>query len=244
MPVKKCLFTIATGDFKEILEVASPTHEYFAELFGYEYKVFDEKDLERVGAGGIWNWRMKIVQSLSDDYEEIFYIDADTLFRRFVRDPFGEMYANSFQGLVLEHKDYRFNPNFGVWLVRSNRESAEFIQGCLDNGLETSRWDDQTVVCKMLGWSTSPFPGGFKPVAYSKYLENTTWLHPTWNHIEAVPYKIDNPHILHFAGSSFTHETRLKAMKDARDSLQSKTEVRLPWEPEGSTTGFRYQEHN
>jgi hypothetical protein len=244
MNKSKCLITIATKEFQDILDISSPTHEYFADLFGYDYKVFDKEALEKLNIQEERTWKLRLFQELSDDYEAMFYIDSDAMFRKFTRDPFGEMYVNSFQGLVLELDGPRFNPNAGVWLMKSNEESAEFIEAALAQGVLTSRWADQSVVAKTLGWNLEPFPGGDKLINPSKFLKNTVWLDPTWNYMPGYPYTLDDPHIIHFAGSQFTKQDRIELMSTERNSLQRKSMRRLPWEAKGSSVGFKYPNMN
>ncbi len=213
----KALLTFATGRHRELLDVARPSFEYYAETHGYELLVPDRCVLP---SDRTPHWaKVALMEEALSDHDLVVWLDADTMIVDFTRDIAGDLLDTDFQGLVLEQFAWRWNPNTGVWAMRSEQRSASFLEEVWDLGaLERFIWPDQGAVMQTLGWQLTPFPRGVKLVHPSPYLAGTGWLPPEWNWIV---YQDDSrwaPRIKHWAGD---FDNRLEAMR-AEAELQAR----------------------
>lgn len=240
--MRKCLFTYISDEFTDLLQASRPTHEFYAELFGYDYQVFDPQRLSELGIEVGWSTKIELFKYLFTEgkYDVAFWIDVDAIFAKFDRDALGEMYASGFQAFVMEISANRWNPNAGVWLMKNTPQANEFISDILDYGVVASCWKDQAAVMRSLGWNMEAFPGGNKLISPSKFLAGTDWLDPSWNYIPGLNENIPSSiRVIHFAGANMTNKERAAEILKARNQLQRKFPRRLPWIEEKSTHGHR-----
>lgn len=203
--MNKALVTFAKGEqYEELLKLSLPTFEHFAELHEYEIIVGNETQDERRPH---WNKVPMILKAL-DHFEYVLWIDADAQIIRPERDIIHDLHPDDFQGIVSEKTEKGLYANTGVWLMRQDEESFDFLEDVWRCGdVEGSRWHDQGAFLKVLGWVMQPGP--VKPVHGSSYLARTGWLPQRWNNSYRNPSSFD-PSIMHYCGSG--HAVRLREM--------------------------------
>jgi hypothetical protein len=169
-----------------------------------------------------------IEQAFSDGYEDVLWLDADTLVVLCDDDPFRYLRADDFQGFVLEHNsaEARTNPNTGVWLIRNTPMARKFVSDVRMIGeLPGSTWSDQAAVMQALGWD----PGianhhGARPGCGNEFLRHTAVIPAPWNQLyvdmadtsrncPVVPH----PHVVHFGGMVVLAE-REAAMRECYEA--------------------------
>jgi hypothetical protein len=158
-----------------------------------------------------WAKMDAIEQAFSDGYEEVLWLDADTLVVRCDDDPFRYLRADDFQGFVLEHNsiEARTNPNTGVWLIRNTPMARNFISDVRMIGeLAGSNWSDQAAVAQALGWDSGGANHyGARPGRGNEFLRHTAVIPAPWNQLYvdmADPSRncpvVPHPYVVHFAG--------------------------------------------
>lgn len=207
--MKRALVTYADSAQEDILNISLPFKQYFAEVFSYELISAKEPNLE--GRSVYWA-KIALLRELLFQFDEVLWLDADTMPIDFSEDPFSHLLPDKFQGLVMERMRWRFNPNVGVWAVRSSSLSQEFLDEVWEIGpLQSHIWPDQGAVLKALGWNIHPFPRGVYLKNPTRYIKDTGWLPPEWNQItdkenDTTMWK---PRILHWAGVKGDHRRDL-----------------------------------
>lgn len=207
--VRKALVSFATGPHRELLSLARPSFEYYAATHGYELLIADRCEL---AADRCAHWaKIPLLLEALSSHDIAVWLDADTMIVNFTRDIAGDLLEADFQGLVLEQLACRWNPNTGVWIIRSDSRSESFLAEVWDRGpLEGYIWPEQDAVMQALGWQLHPFPRGVRLVRPSHHLTGTGWLPPEWNWLVNQEDRRWQPRIKHWAGQ---FEPRLAAMK-------------------------------
>jgi hypothetical protein len=216
----RALVTYADEGQQDILEISMPFKEYLAESFGYQLISDQKPDLQ--GRSSYWA-KVALLRQLLGDFEELIWLDADTMPVDFSEDIFSHLDEDCFQGFVVERLRWRFNPNVGVWAIRNNDIAQEFLDSVWAEGpLQEHIWPDQAAILKSLGWKIHPFPRGIKIYDSNRYLQQTGWLPPEWNHIVGVDGESPKwkTKILHWAGGKDNRrELMLAASKQYRRLL-------------------------
>jgi hypothetical protein len=184
--MKKAIVTAAGPNMYGVLEYAQPTFKWFADKHGY--KLIVDRSAKDGGEHGSnlskqarWH-KLAVIERVLKKHDLIVWLDADIMIRKFDRDIIEDLPADCFQAFVMELFPRRFNPNTGVWVLRNDPESFDFIKRVKELGQQDVYWADQGAVCKALGWELEGyFVTTARPVHYSKYLARTGWLPPEWN---------------------------------------------------------------
>jgi hypothetical protein len=185
------------------MSLAEPTWKAFALLHGWEVRALREHPAGSVSREEAKAFKLTAIEQALREANLVLWLDADAMIVDPSVDIAGFLYATDFQGLVLEHFATRFNPNTGVWLLRSEPETFRFLDAVRAAVVpERYVWVDQARVMKALGWQLEPMPHGVKPVHPSQFLARTGWLAPEWNVIsEKQMINLNAPtRIRHFAG--------------------------------------------
>ena len=218
----KALLTFATGPHRELLSLAQPSFEYYAAAQGYDLLVATRCELPEKRSP---HWaKVRLLLEQLGSYDTVVWLDADTMIVDFTRDIAADLPADDFQGLVLEQNQWRWNPNTGVWVVRSDPRSEAFLTEVWERGpLDRYLWPEQGAVMQALGWQLTPFPRGVKLVHPSHHLAETGWLPPEWNWLVEPGDDRWQPRVKHWAGQ---FEQRLAAMK-AEATVQARFLARV-----------------
>lgn len=183
--MSKALVTRAVGPHVELLEIAMPTFERFAERHGYEVVVAELQSSRPPS----WHKIPALLAAL-DEYEEALWVDADVV----IVDDSDDLPVPKFkwQALVAHHTNDGEVPNCGVWLVRQPMrpvleqiwKMGEFVNHA---------WWEQAAVCQLLGYRGCPLtlaePG--------ELVARTAFLGKEWNGHINDPEVVDHPRFRH-----------------------------------------------
>lgn len=221
--MSKALVTAAGPNMHEMLACSEPTFEQFAGMHGYEliveHDVVDSPDRKDSQARAARWAKVGFIRRALEEHNLVVWMDADAMITKFDRDIADDFETDCFQGFALEQWRHRFNPNSGVWALRQEPMSFEFLDTIVEIGQQPI-FADQGAICKALGWEiTQPEKGSYiygKPVHPSKFLARTAWLPPEWNPLGMARYSPD-PRVKHFAG--MPNDQRLQEMRKLYTAL-------------------------
>lgn len=184
-----------------VLRLARRTFDVYARRHGYDLRIHplaDSRDRSSVAVRAA-KWRkVSLLREALDQWDLVLWIDADAVVVQFDRDIADELPPDCFQALALERFPNRLNPNTGVWLLRSERRSRDFLSCILDVGQLPHSWADQATVCRLLGFGLGDHHGvGARHIRSTPAAQATAWLAPEWN---AVSPSGSSVRIRHFAG--------------------------------------------
>jgi hypothetical protein len=224
--MRKAIATIGAGPMGTVLDLSAQTFRRLAEVHGYDVVIGNGDDADERPAP--WG-KIRLIRRLLAYYEVVLWLDADTVVLSFDRDPVDDLPAACFQGLVQHRRDDELIPNTGVWLLRSEPRSFEFLDAVwnADEFIDDMWWENGAVI-DLLGYTVRPT----RPSKPSPWLDGTAWLDDTWNkHIKIsglVPARVR-----HYVGQSNWY--RVKRMKidlagleaaEARGSMRMRAQVR------------------
>jgi len=173
---RKVLVSLGQGSQEQLLEVARPSFEGYAERFGYDLDLRTRAPAtERPPA---WA-KVLILLELLDSYEQVVWVDADAVIVDPARDVAGELPAGSFLGLV-EHRYERDRvPNTGVLVVRSSSQARRFWRDVWSRHAYIDHpWWENAAVCSVLGYrlpTWAPPPGGFDRWPWRHSVRHLGW---------------------------------------------------------------------
>lgn len=207
----KALATLATGQHTEYLDLSRPLFEEYAARHGYAYC---ESNSTPVGRPASWG-KLPLMGDLLDDYDEVLWIDCDTVIVEPSEDIAAFVPAEAWQGITL-HRAFRDLylgevPSCGVWLVRRPMIAVlEQLWG-MTHYLDHPWWE-QAALHELLGYvSVGDDLNPVRRVRDTELYQHTHFLPPTWNSLE-----FENPNafarIMHMPGV-VAHEKRLEAMR-------------------------------
>ncbi len=226
--------TAAGPQMRSVLyDLSLPTFERWAAEWGWAVQAVDLPSDGFGADAGAQRAKWAKIQLLREAlrvYPMALWLDADVLLLRNDEDIATHLHADHFQALALESvpAEHRVNPNTGVWLMRSCRDSWSFLDAVERAGQQPGPWADQGAVLQTLGWDrgderyhwAGPGPG-------NHFLSGTSWLPTGWNqpwlddrdegdafNSTASSYadrpQVRDPHALHFMG--MTPVARYQAM--------------------------------
>jgi len=202
--MRKAIATIGAGPMGAVLDLSAQTFRRLAEVHGYDVVIGSGDDAE--GRPAPWG-KITLIRRLLASYDLVLWLDADTVVLSFDRDPVDDLPADCFQGLVQHTRGDELIPNTGVWLVRSEPRTFEFLDEVwgAEQFIDDMWWENGAVI-DLLGYTLRPT----RPSRPSPWLDGTAWLDDTWNkHIKIsglVPARIR-----HYVGQSNWY--RVKRMK-------------------------------
>lgn len=209
------LCSLATGSHRELLAESAPTLAAYAERHGWSLVLSAERLAERPPS---WT-KILLIQELLEEYEFVFWVDADAVIVDLDRDILTEI--NDDADIWFAHHPQERNPtarvlNAGIILARS----TEFTR-CLLASIWASEqfidhnWWENAALLDLLGYSLeSPFPK-LRPSEWDARIGE---LDLAWN---SVPGYCESPHpvINHHARSDHDDfAARLRAISSARVS--------------------------
>jgi hypothetical protein len=211
-----------------LLECAMPTFERFADEHQYELVInrdlHDAEDYRSTKNKAVRWGKVAMLKEVAESYDLALWMDADSMFTSFDRDVADDVPKDCFQALTLEQSPRRyrrgFNPNTGVWALRTGERGQQFMVDVLAIGIEqTGIWAEQEAVSKVLGWEMKTDSEGnhiSKPVHPSGYLRDTGWLPAEWNPTGLAARWPSR--VLHFAG--YKNADRLPLMRQELRRLE------------------------
>jgi hypothetical protein len=183
--VRRALVTLATGPHQELLDIAWPSFEAFADTHDYE---LIEADTQSVRAPS-W-WKVPVLADLLTEYGEVLWVDADVV----IVDPSEDLQvpSDAWHALVAHHTNDGEVPNCGVWLVRRPFLPVLNRIWRMTQYLDHPWWE-QAALCELLGYCGSPL---FAP-RMNDLLEHTHFLGLEWNVHINDKRPVDHPRFLH-----------------------------------------------
>ncbi len=169
--MSRALVTLAIGAHADLLDIALPSFEAFADTHGYDLiqpDLFSERPIS-------W-WKVPALKAALAEYDEALWLDADTV----IVDGSEDLVVpeDAWQALVRHRTGDGDVPNCGVWFVRH-----PMIPVLDQLWAQTQRlnhgWWEQAAMMDMLGFRTEPRPAGL--VHPSGLYERTHWLDRGWN---------------------------------------------------------------
>ncbi len=190
----RAIVSMGTGPQVALLRLARTTFAPYARRHGYALhlhtRVLDP------GRPAPWS-KVVALRRLLERYDELVWLDADTMVVDRSRDLAAELPADRMMGLV-EHRlrDGSVMPNTGVWVLRAGDETAAFLDEVwAQEDLVGHRWWENAAVCRLLGYELEPLRAG----PSTAWRERTAFLDPRWNVTHDAP--APRPHrIRHYPG--------------------------------------------
>jgi hypothetical protein len=201
---RKALCTIAHGDHRELLEIARPTFEKYADGNSYDLHIVEHRMVAHRPAS--WG-KVVLLHELVQEYDLVLWVDSDALFVDPTRDVADELRPGRFLHLVAHRFGHERVPNCGVIAIRGGARSRRFLE-CVWNqdDLVQHEWWENAAVLRLLGYRLE------RPVRtarFSSWRAGLGQLDLAWNSIPSDPSP--DPVIAHFPGMS--REARLDAMR-------------------------------
>ena len=162
--------------------------EAYARRHGYDLRINRTEPDDPIGERRA---KIGLLREALPHYDVVVWIDADVMIGNLDEDIADDVPGFAFQAFVLEHSDWGFGPNSGVWPMRSGAESFEFLDELDAIGPHPAKPDsDQVLVHLALGWELNEAATTARPARCSRFLPGTAWLPVKWN---PVGYAYDEP---------------------------------------------------
>lgn len=198
--MNRALVTFAVGAHTELLDIARPSFQRFADRHGYQL-VEPRLESDRPVS---W-WKIPMLHKVLDGFDEALWVDADIVIVDDTDDL--DVPEGVWQALVEHYTADGTVPNCGVWMVR--RPMRQWLERIwrdvrwLEHG-----WWEQAALMDALGYRVEPRPA-FK-FRSSILDEHTHWLDKGWNvHLWDVPGP-DRPRFMH----ATMHPDRATVMRE------------------------------
>ena len=212
---KKCLLTSATGECSTLIRYAGPLMQLYASRHGYDLHINDKDPEDPLGERRA---KIALLKEVLPRYDLVVWIDADIMIGGLDEDIADDVPDFCFQAFVLEHSDWGFGPNTGVWAMRNDAQSFEFLEELDAIGPHPAKPNsDQVIVHLALGWKLNDTATTARPAYHSRFLERTGWLPAKWN---PVGYAYDQPaNFRHYYARPY--ERKLEQMRAEFERLQA-----------------------
>ena len=187
----------------------------YAERHGYDLRINRRQPEDPIGERRA---KISLLRDTLPDYDLVVWIDADVMIGSLDEDIADDVPPFAFQAFVLEHSDWGFGPNSGVWAMRNEPESFEFLDELDAIGPHPAKPNsDQVIVHLALGWKLNEAATTARPAYHSRFLERTGWLPVKWN---PVGYAYNEPaNFRHYYAR--TYERKLEQMRSEFERLQA-----------------------
>lgn len=167
--MRRALVSLATGPHRELLDIAWPTFEEFADRHGYDLIEADTQSPRPPS----W-WKVPVLRELLTQYGEVLWLDADVV----VVDPTEDLPVpvGPVQAVVAHRTADGEVPNLGVWLVRRPMIPVLDQLWRMTENLNHPWWE-QAAMVQLLGYGGTPL----RQQRPSELLDKTHFLGPEWN---------------------------------------------------------------
>lgn len=199
--MSRALITFGTGQSRELLEIARPSFEAFADAHGYELKVYDPDPHP------YWPipWmKVACLQNALDIHAEALWIDSDIVITDTSEDlPIDD---DSWQALAVHHTQDGEVPNTGVWLCRQPMAEKVLPLMWKMQNHRNHPWWEQGSMLELLGYDSWARPTIFR--GPTPLYGHTTFLSTEWN---SHPWdEAEHPRFRH----ATMHPDRAEAMRE------------------------------
>lgn len=161
--IKKAIISYADKEYIKILDITSPTFNFYGNKFNYDVHIIDENKLENICKNlNINNYKNRppswykiiIAKYYLMQYDVILWLDADTIITKFNND-IGCVFNKNLQyiqGFVVHVTDSDIRvPNCGVWLLRNS--AITLLDHIWDQeDLIHHSWWEQAAMIRLIGW--------------------------------------------------------------------------------------------
>ena len=186
--MSRALVTFGVGPHAELLEIALPSFERFADRHGYELLVAEPAEIQRPPS---W-WKVSVLADALDAYDEALWLDADTV----IVDDHDDVPipAESWQALVEHRTSDGDVPNLGVWYLRQP------MRAVLDELWKATDyidhpWWEQAAMLDLLGYDHRLRP--CEIATPTELFGHTHFLETGWNVHVNDTYETARPRIMH-----------------------------------------------
>lgn len=196
----RALVTFGTGPAAELLEIARPSFEEFAERHGYELRIYEPERHE------FWPWPWLKVACLEDaleGYDEALWVDSDIV----IADPSDDLPVgeDAWQALAVHHTQDGEVPNTGVWFCRQPMR-AVLPRLWKMQAYRNHPWWEQGALLELLGYDSWARPTIFR--GRTDLYDHTAFLGTEWN---SHPWdEAEHPRFLH----ATMREPRAEVMRE------------------------------
>lgn len=215
--------TLATGTHRRLLEITAPTLRAYARRHGYT-TVLSSEDALSEGRPPSWA-KLNLVRSLLDEFDYVFWIDADAIIVDVGRDVIDEVDddADIWFARHPQNRDLDASVlNAGVFLARSSQFTLDLIDAVWNSEeFVDHNWWENAALLDVLGYSLEP------PYALT---ERTAWherigrLSLDWNSVPGY-CESERPAVNHHARSD--HDDFERRVDELAADLRS-TRLRFP----------------
>jgi galactosyl transferase GMA12/MNN10 family len=199
---RRVVCSIGSGPYRDLLNISAVTYRGYAARHGYDVELRTELPAPERPAP--WS-KVRLVQSLLDDYEEVFWIDADAIFVDISEDiarhvkPGKDLY-------LVEHiwEGGRLRgPNFGVFLIRSTPWSRKLLDDIwASEQFIDHMWWENAALYEMLGYEIPADLSPPRKVRTTDLEERVEFLGLEWNSGIGGDSRSPHPRIRHYGGRS------------------------------------------
>jgi len=201
-PPKRAVVTLAWGRHAEYLELTLPILQEYCEIHTCDLVV--ETSLLDTRRPAAWSKIPLLLRELRR-YDEILWLDADTLILDPSRSIFDEVHETAELGWVVHNFEGQPFPNSGVMVLRATPAVREVLEiAYLQEDLIDSPWWDNAALMRVTGYGIPGLEPESPPVRSIKEV----CLESGWNAIRHYP--TNDPIIRHYAGDR--HELRMVLM--------------------------------
>ena len=211
--MRRAILSFGVGLHADLLDIAWPSFERFAELHGWEL-IDCNPEPGFSDRPPSW-WKIPfMLEALNGDFDEVLWLGADTV----IVDPSEDitMPAPAWQALVIHDTPDGFVPNADVWLVRPKMRHVLEQVWSMTQHID-SPWWEQTALVEMMGYVTSNRP--IKQIAETALWRHTHILDPGWNVHRNDAQEVTRPRIMH----ATMHPDRAAVMSEWAELAKSVT---------------------
>lgn len=199
---RRVICSIGSGQYRDLLNISAVTYRGYAERHGYDVELRTELPAPERPAS--WS-KVRLVQSLLADYEEVFWLDADAIFVDISEDIASNIRPDKDLYLV-EHiwEGGRLRgPNFGVFLIRSTPWSRKLLDDIwASEQFIDHMWWENAALYEMLGYEIPRDLSPPRKVRTSELEEHIEFLGLEWNSGIEGDSRSSRPRIRHHGGRS------------------------------------------
>jgi hypothetical protein len=201
--VSQAIVTYAAGAHEELLDIALPKYQAFADRHGYDL-IVGKKMTDLPPA---WNKVPLLIDALKC-YDRAVWFDCDMVVTN-LEDDLPPMVSDSTKGvfisspfshaLVRHFEGDSEVPNSGVWQVR--KAAVPLLLKMLELEVFTNHgWWEQAALITLMGYTVPPEGSEYektkcRPVHSTKWLRECHFMRLAWN--SHPNYRADNPRIVH-----------------------------------------------
>jgi hypothetical protein len=193
---RKVLCSLGVGPHEELLDLAARSFRPYAARHGYDLAL--STSLIEPQRPAAWN-KVRFVSRLLDDYDVVFWIDADALLLQSDLDIADQLPEWAWLGMVAHQTpEAEEFPNSGVFVCRRTRTMRRFLADIWSSTqFLQHKWWENAAVLELMGYTVDPPVRLVHPTRYRKEL----FLLPNeWNSLPVLGQS--NGRVRHYAAMS------------------------------------------